>query len=134
MYVLDPLTQRRNLDRKDRQTVIEVLPEPAVLDRFLEIDVRRGDDADIGLDDLFAADPCKLSVLQNAKQIDLRRQRHLADFIEEKRAAARFFETALTLRTGIGEGAFLVSEQLGLEQRFRDRAAVDLDVWLVFAA
>src|SRR6478752_2467312 len=44
--------QRRQLDRHDREPVVEVLAEPAGGDLGLEILVRRGDDADVDLDRL----------------------------------------------------------------------------------
>ena len=52
---------------------------------------------------------------------------HVADLVEKQRAAVGQLEAARAVRDGAGEGALLVAEQLRLEQRLRQRGAVDLD-------
>ena len=42
---------------------------------------------DVGLDRLRAAEPLELALLQHAQELDLRRGRHLADFVEQQHAA-----------------------------------------------
>ena len=54
-------------------------------------------------------------------------RRHLADLVEEDRPLVRQLEAALALGDRAGERALLVPEQLTLEQRLRQRRAVDLD-------
>ena len=76
---------------------------------------------------LGAADPLELALLQHAQQLGLERRRDLADLVEEQRAAVGQLEAALAGVDGAGEGALLVAEQLGLQQRLRQRRAVDLD-------
>src|ERR1043165_6057261 len=134
MNVFRPLAQRRELNRKHRQPVKQVLPESAELDRAFQIDIRRRYDANVSLDHFIAADARQLAVLQHAQQFHLCRQAHLADFIEKQRAAIRFFEAPTTQRARVSKRAFLVSEQLGFEQRFGNRAAVELDVRMILAS
>ena len=55
------------------------------------------------------------------------RERHIADFIEEKRAAIRLLEAPGAAGDGPGEGALLMTEELAFQQIFRNRAAVDGD-------
>ena len=53
--------------------------------------------------------------------------RHVADLVEEQRAAVGDFDLARRLLHGARERALLEAEQLRLEQRVRDRRAVDRD-------
>ena len=73
------------------------------------------------------ADPLDLPVLQHAQQPHLRRQRHLADLVEEDRAPVGPLEAAALAGQRAGEGALLVPEQLAVEKRVGDGAAVDRD-------
>jgi hypothetical protein len=66
----------------------------------------------------------------STQQARLQRGGHVADLVEEQRAAVRLFETATSLRVGAGERALLVSEQLGFEQLRRNRRRVERDEWL----
>ena len=66
-----------------------------------------------------AADRLDLALLQRAQQLDLRRQRQLADLVEEQRAAVGLDELAGVLFGGAGEGALLVAEQNRLDQVLR---------------
>ncbi len=73
------------------------------------------------------AEPAELALLQHAQQLHLRGRCHLRDLVEEQRAAIGQLETALAAIEGAGECALLVPEDLALEQRFRNRGAVDRD-------
>ena len=76
---------------------------------------------------LTAAETPERALLQHAQQLDLRRRHHLGDFVEEQRAAVRELEHAGPAIVRAGEGALLVTEDLALEQRLRNRRAVDGD-------
>ncbi len=65
--------------------------------------------------------------LEHPQQLGLQVRRHLADLVEQQRAALRHFEQAFLVQRGAGERAFLVAEQLGLDEIFWNRGAVDLD-------
>ena len=58
-----------------------------------------------------------LAVLQHAQQLRLELGRHVADLVEEQRAAVGLHEEAPARRGGAGEGALHVAEQLALQQR-----------------
>ena len=60
-------------------------------------------------------------------------QRHVADLVEEERALVGGDEEAALVGDGAGERALGVAEELALEQRLGDRAAVDRDEGLVRA-
>ena len=123
--VLPALPQRRQLDRHDRQPEVEVLPEAAARDLGLEVLVGRRDDPDVDLDPVPAADPLDLPLLEEPEELDLEREAHLADLVEEERAAVGDLELPLPLDVGARVGALLVPEQLRLQQRLGDRPAVD---------
>ena len=74
-----------------------------------------------------AAEPRQPALLEHAQQLGLRRQRQLADLVEEQRAAAGGLERAAAQPVGAGEGAALVAEQLALDELLRQRGAVDRD-------
>src|SRR5205814_10275422 len=67
------------------------------------------------------------SVLQKAEELDLKRGGDLADLVEKERAAVRARERAAAVLARVGEGAARSAEQLGLEQRVGNRAAVQSD-------
>ncbi len=108
------------------QAEVEVLAEASRADRHLEILVRRGDDAHVGPDGARAAQPLELLILEHPQELRLRRGRHVADLVEEERAAVRLLEAPDARAVGAREGAALVTEELGLEQRLGQRRAVHL--------
>ena len=87
----------------------------------------RGDDPHVGRLHLAPADAGELALLQHAQQAGLGVERHVADLVEEQRAAARLLELARHRPVGAGEGALLVAEELALDQVPRDRRHVDRD-------
>src|SRR5262249_60352650 len=114
------------VDVDDVEAVVEVLAEGTLSDGLLEVFVGRGDDADVDADVLAAAEPGELTVLQDVQELGLERHRHLADLVEEDRAASRELEVAGLPPVGTGEGALLVAEELGLEELEGQRGDVDL--------
>src|SRR2546426_2269393 len=61
------------------------------------------------------------------QELGLQRQRELGDLVEVDRSVVGVLELTESTSVGAGEGALLVTEQLGFEQAVRDRGAVDLD-------
>ena len=89
--------------------------------------MRRADDAHIEHLLGGGTDRTHRALLDRAQQLALHRQRQLADLVEKERAAAGGLEEALAVLAGAGEGALAVAEELRLEQRLGNRAAVDRD-------
>ena len=85
--VARPLGEAGDLHDDLGEAIIEVLAEAAVGDHRLEVLVRRADDARVDGDRLAAADALDHPLLQEAQQLDLQRQRNVADLVEEQRAA-----------------------------------------------
>ena len=74
-----------------------------------------------------AADAVDLALLDGAQQLGLQADVHLADLVEQQRAAVGLLELADAPGDGAGEGALLVAEQLGFQQGLGDGGAVDGD-------
>ena len=121
------IAQRRHLHRDDVQAVEQVLAEPAFLHHLRQVAVGRRDDADVDAQRPGAAEALELVLLQHAQDLRLRARAHVADFVEEQRAAVGLLEAADALLVGARERALLVTEQFGLEQVLLQRRAVDLD-------
>ena len=120
------LAQRRHGDRNDAQPEVEILAEPALRDFLFEVLVRRRNDADVDLDRPRRSEPLDFAFLQHAQHLGLRLGAHVADFVEEDRAAVGHLELADLLLGRAGERAALVAEELRLDQLFGNRRAVDL--------
>src|SRR6266545_416358 len=70
--VLAPVAQGRQLDRNNRQPVIQIFAKCSLLDRFFQLDVGGGDDADIDPTRASVAERRKFALLNYAQQTDLR--------------------------------------------------------------
>ncbi len=125
--VVGTLAKRRNRDGKDRKTEVEVFAELTRRDGGLQMPVGRRDDADVHLQRDRAAQPLEALFLQGAKDLRLQRQRQVADFVEKQRTAMGHLELAGLAGRSAGKRPFLVAEELGLQQRFRDCGTVDRD-------
>ena len=66
-------------------------------------------------------------VLEDGQQLALERRRQEPDLVEEHRAAVRGLDEPGLGDARVREGAALVTEELGLEQRLGNRGAVDVD-------
>ena len=108
------------LQRHDVEPVVEVLAELARRLLRVEVAMRRRDHAHVDRNRLRRAHRPHLAFLQHAQQLHLQRQRHVADLVEEQRAAVGRLEQALVRLHGAGERAARVAEQLGLEQLARE--------------
>ena len=65
-----------------------------------------------------------LALLQHAQELDLQRERHVTDLVEQQCAAVGRLEQAAVIANGAGERALGVAKELRLEQRLGDRTAV----------
>src|SRR6202034_2287394 len=92
-----------------------------------ELNIRSCDETHIHGDRLTRAEPHNLLLLQNTQQLHLQIQRHIANLVEEERAAVGRFEPAGTGLVRSGKRSGLVSEQLRLHQLLAEGPAVDGD-------
>ena len=126
--VLNSVTQRRQAQTDDVQTMVEVLSKLSALDAFFQILVRRGNDANISLNGLVTAYAVKVPVGEYTQKPSLQLHRHIADFIQKERAALGLLKAAQTRGHRSGERAFFVAEQFTFEQFSRDGRHVDRNV------
>ena len=103
----------------------EVLAKPALLDGLFQVPVGRRHDANVDRHLLRAAHGPHGPLLKHAQQLRLQRHGHVADLIEEERPPRRLLEQTRARLLRIRECPAHVAEELRLEQRLRDRGAVD---------
>jgi hypothetical protein len=96
--------------------------------------VCRGDQAYVEVALVGSADRSDLLLLERPEQLGLERQRQVADLVEQQRAAIGLLEEADLVVASVGERALDVPEQRALQQRLRDRGAVDAHERLVATA
>ncbi len=120
------LAQRRDLAGDDVQPVVEIFAKPPGGDVAGDVPVGRRQHAHVDLDGLLAADPLELPLLQDAQELELQPRRDVADLVEEQRPLVGQLESPELALDGARERPPLVAEQLRLQQRLRQRAAVDL--------
>ena len=115
----------------DVQPVEQVFAEPAVGDHGAEIAIRRRNRAHVDAPARpIGPDLLQLAGFEEAQQKSLHPQGHLADFVEEDRAAVGELELARLVAIGAGKAALHVTEELGLEKRLGQSGAVDGHKWL----
>src|SRR5262249_15699189 len=79
--VLTPLAQRRELNRHDVDTEIEMLAEASPVDCFFQVLIRSRDQADIHLDRAFPAKSRNLAFFDDSQQLGLKREAERADLV-----------------------------------------------------
>ena len=92
--VFAPAVERRHLDVHDVQAVVEVFAELAAHHELLQVAVRGRDHAHVDRDGVGGADGADLVLLQHAQQLHLQAHRHVADLVEQQRAAVGRLEQA----------------------------------------
>src|ERR671924_1387346 len=112
------------MDTEHGEPIVEVVAKAATLDGGEKVSIGRRDQTDIRRERRRSAHPLVAALLKNAEQLGLERERQLADFVEKERAALGQLEAAPLEPLGAGESAALVAEQLGLDQRLRQRRTV----------
>src|SRR6266852_2734807 len=88
------IAQRRNEEGNYVQAVEEILAEGAAGDFLFEIFICGGDDAHIYMESLIGADAFEALLFEDAEDFGLGAEAHVADFVEEERAAIGFGELA----------------------------------------
>src|SRR6185295_17183291 len=122
----DALTQRRHFDHVRAEAVEEVVAEAAFAPQRIEALVGGGDDAPGKALLLAPAHRHEGAILQHLKQLDLHRDRDLADLVEEKRAVPiTAVEDALMVIDRTGKGALAMAEKLRLDEVLRELRQVD---------
>ena len=126
--ILPTLPQRRQMDGDGVDPEVKILAKPPLANLFLERAHRGRDDPHIDVDGSIGPEAFYLSLLENPQKLDLEGQRKLTDFVEEKGPLARRLETPDSTFAGAGEGALLEAEELGLDERFRQRGTAHPEI------
>ena len=112
----------------DVQAVVQILAEDLFLHALEQIAVGGRDHAHVdAILGAIGADPLDLAGLEKPQQQPLHARRRFADLVHEHGTAMGEFEDAGSIADRAGEAAAHVAEQLGLEQRFGERRAIDGD-------
>jgi len=85
--IVGAVAEGRQRNVEDLQAIKKILAEGAALDRFPQVAIGGGDDADVGFESPSAAEPLEFALLEDAEEFGLGREAHLADFVEEEDAA-----------------------------------------------
>src|SRR5690606_28619499 len=88
------LAQRRQAEREDGETIVEVLAEGAGADGGVEVAVGGGDQADVDLDLASAAEAAEAAALEGLEQLGLERGGEVADLVEQQGACVGDLEEA----------------------------------------
>ena len=123
-HVFGPLAQRRDVQPHDVQAVEQILAEAAGPHVVLEPAVGRRDDPHVDLPRARAADHRDGLLLHEPQQPRLHVEGQLADLVEEHGAAVGHREPAGGPLLGAGECAALVAEELRVDERGGNGAAV----------
>src|SRR5205814_7024542 len=102
--------QLRHVMEDHVQAVIEILPQRSLLERLLQVPVRRRDDPHVDRDRRRAAEPLDLALLEAAEELRLQAGVHLADLVEKERPAVGLLEAPDPPPVGPRERALLVAE------------------------
>ena len=113
------------MNAHDVEAVEQIFAEGALGDFVFEIFVGGGEHAHVGLQRLIAADAGILAFLEHAQQFALHREWHVADFVEEERAAIALLEASDALVHRAGEGAFLVTKNFTFDEVVGNGGDVD---------
>ena len=125
--ILEPVAQRRQRHVHHGEPVEQIEAELLLGDHARQLAVRRRDDARVDGDRPIRADRLHGLSLEHAQELGLRRERQLAELVQEQRATRRLEERALAIALRPRERALHVAEQVRVDQALRDRAAVDHD-------
>src|ERR1700761_8103918 len=121
------------MDGSYRQSEVTVVAKTVVRYQLLEVPVGGGDDANIHLRPVMAADALNLAALDHSQHLRLAVRAHIADLVQKNRSSVGCFQTAILRLMSAGKGPALVAEQFALEQRVRNRGAVNGNEGLVAA-
>ncbi len=110
--ILAAPAQGRHFDTDDIEPKIQILAETFFRGLAAQIAVGGGQHAHVHGDGRIRTHPLHFALLQGAQQFGLKRQGHLADFIQKQRAAIGLHEAPLTPPVRAGKRAFFVAEEL----------------------
>src|SRR5262245_58297251 len=130
-HVVAALAQRRQIDLDHGKTVVKVESEFPGLAFGLQVAVGSRNYAHVEWQILQPADAPERAFFEHAQELRLQADLELADLVQKDRSAFGLLEQSLLATFRVGECAFLIAEEFALDQRPRDRRAVDGDERLI---
>src|SRR5208282_302912 len=118
--ILRPVTQRRNMDGKHIQPIVEVAAKLLLQNHSFQVAMSRGHNANVDFLRPRASQALKFPFLQDTKELWLQLERDIADFIQEQRALMRHLKAADLLCDRAGERSSFMAEEFTFEQPGRD--------------
>ena len=119
------ILQWRQVDADDVEAIVKVLPEMGRLYVVFQIPVGSGDKPDVKGDGIDPPHPEELPLLDHPEELDLHRDGHVANLVQEYRAPiGGLQQTGFGLHRS-GEGAFFMAEQFVGHQLLGKGAAVE---------
>ena len=109
------------------QPVKQVLAKVVVPNRLLRFPVGSGEHTYREWHVGFTSEPANSGFLDDAEQLGLSADRHLADFVEKQRSVVGLLETSGPAFDGARERALLMTEEFAFHQRFGQRRAIHRD-------
>ena len=119
------LAQGWHVDAENVQPVVKIVAQLPFGDRLFGNLIGCGHHPHVDRSFDLAAEPAQPVVFEDPQQLGLGGDRHLADFIQQQRAALGQLEAAGAALQSAGERAFLVAKNFAFHQRVRNRGAVD---------
>ena len=120
--ILAPIPERRQHERGNGKTIVEIGSKAALGRHFTEIALDSGNDPAVDGNRRIGAKPFQSPLLQNAQQLDLNADRRGLHFVEKQRATVRMLDLADAALGGAGERTSLVAEQFAFDQMLRQTA------------
>ena len=123
--IVESLAQWRHDNPYRTEPEIKILSQQSFANHLTCFPIGRRDQTKIDRDLALVAEPPHCSLLQHAQQFRLQINGHFGDLVQQQSAArGRFNQTAaIVVRTR--ECAFAIAKQLRLDQRPRNRGAID---------
>ncbi len=125
--VFRPFAKWRHVDRKNIQPVIEIAAKLLFFNQLRQVGIGRRHYAHVHSQRARTSESFEFLLLKHAQQFRLQIEWNVLDFVEKDRSLVREFEPTDASIDGAGERAFLMTEQLTLQQACRNRRAIYFD-------
>src|SRR5207237_9898239 len=122
--VFSAFAQRCNVHRYYAQAIEEIGAKISLGDLFFQGAMRGADDAHVDGDRFVATQSFDSSLFECAQQLCLDVGAHVADFVEEERAAVCLLEFSLASSRSTGKCALFMAKKLGFDEFGGKRRAV----------
>src|SRR6201997_2567543 len=126
-YVFATIPQRRQGDRENIQTIVQVAAKFLTVHHSLEVPVRSGDEAYVYAMGPTTSKPFEFLFLQNTEELRLQGEWHVADFIKKESPFVSQFEAANSLCDCASKSTPFMAKELTFKEVEGNRRAIQLD-------